>query len=241
MNESRDRGLAGFGWGEYYEKRARIFDDPLVASDYITPEGKIEDGLVQAMAGFIIAHLEPGPAHRFLDVGCACGVMLGNLIAAGMKGKQIVGIDVSPGMVEKARSSLPGVDFKVMEAASIGTLGKFDRILLWASLHYLDRRDYAGKVIGEVIRALEPGGRALIGWVPDSRKKEQYIAWRRALPRIDNSVRIERSDSLQWLWFDREEFQRLETDYPVKVRFFEHRDFPGAVKNFFFSVLVQVS
>jgi len=241
MKEIHDSGLAGFGWGEYYEKRARIFEDPLVASEYITPEGKIEDGLVQAMAGFILDRLRPGPAHRILDVGCACGVMLGNLIEAGMTGKQIVGIDVSPGMIEKARSSLPGVNFKVMEAANIGELGRFDRILLWGVTHYLDRRDYALTVIGELIRALEPGGRALIGWVPESRKKEQYIAWRRALPRIDNSVRIERNDSLQWLWFDREEFQRLETDYPVKVRFFEHRDFPGAVKDFFFSALIEVS
>src|SRR5689334_21998018 len=49
------------------------------------------------------------PHRKVLDVGCGTGLMSAKLAASG---RQVVGVDLSPGMIEQAqRSNGPGITF----------------------------------------------------------------------------------------------------------------------------------
>ena len=240
MKQAKDINLDGFDWGQYYEERSRRFTDPLVASEYITPEGKLESALIEAMTGFVIEHLAPVSTDRFLEIGCGCGVMLSSLADRGVLGPETSGIDVSPGMIEKARLMVTLATFEVMDAASVGKLGKkFDKILLWGVLHYLDRRDYVTAALRKITDVLRPGGKILLGWVPDADRKDDYVAWRKSLPAVDHSLRTPRKAGLEWLWFEKAFFRDLGNRYPASVEILEHRGFPGGLEHYFFSVLIR--
>jgi len=227
-------------WGEYYENRARHFDNPWVINEYVTPEGKVDCEIVKAMSGFVIEHLLPEPANTFMEVGCGCGVMLSNLWQKGMLGLEVQGIDVSPTMIEKAKKMVPQAKLTVLDAASVGRLNKqFDRILLWGVLHYLDSHKYVASTLKAVIRILKPSGTILLGWIPDSAMKAEYLLWRRSLKSVATELSSPKKPSLQWLWFEKEYFKSLDKRYPIRVEILDHHHIPIEINRFFFSVLIK--
>ena len=143
-------------------------------------------------------------------------------------------------MIEKARTMAPSANLTVIDAASVEKLGKkFDKILLWGVLHYLDRWDYVTTALDNIFGALRPGGKILLGWVPDAARKDDYVAWRNSLPAVDQSLRTPRKAGLEWLWFERDYFRELWNSDPLKIEILEHRPIPTELKRFFFSVLVS--
>jgi len=235
-----EKELTRHPWGEYYERRARRFEDPLVASEYITPEGRVDDELVEQMADYIIRELALGPEDHFLEIGCACGVIMNSLFRRGVLGAVVQGIDVAPTMIEKARKMIPGASFEVLDAASVEKLRRrFDKILLWGVVHYLNGFDYVDKVLDALLRTLKPSGAALVGWIPDAAMKDDYVAWRRGLSSVDNRLRIPRPASLQWLWFEKEYFKSLEKRSGIQVDILDHQAIPTVLNRFFFSVRIK--
>ena len=95
--------------------------------------------------------------RRALDLGCGTGSSLLPLLELGY---DVVGCDVSPGMVERARRKLPaGVPLVVADMCALSELGSFD--LIWAlndGLNYvLDGADVR-RAFAEVASRLRPGG-----------------------------------------------------------------------------------
>ena len=68
-----------------------------------------------------------------LDVGCGAGDTLAQL-----KGNRKVGIDISPKMIEVARSNYPDIEFLQMDAENIQLDEKFDVIVLSNVIGYFD-------------------------------------------------------------------------------------------------------
>jgi len=68
-----------------------------------------------------------------LDVGCGAGDTLAQL-----KGNKKVGIDISPKMIEVARSNYPDIEFLQMDAENIQLDEKFDVIVLSNVIGYFD-------------------------------------------------------------------------------------------------------
>ena len=60
-----------------------------------------------------------------LEIGCGTGELL-----AGLKSTNKTGIDFSPAMIEIARKNNPGIQFEVMDAASVSFDKKFDVIII---------------------------------------------------------------------------------------------------------------
>ena len=113
---------------------------------------------------FSVGKLQPG--ERVVDVGCGGGI--DSLIAAKMVGSsgRVIGIDMTPAMADKARSSAcaagtPNVEFRegFGEALPVED-GWADVVISNGVLNLMPDKDAA---LREMARVLKPGGRLQIG------------------------------------------------------------------------------
>jgi arsenite methyltransferase len=128
----------------------------------------IPEASVASFAGtgnpFSVGGLQPG--ERVIDVGCGGGI--DSLIAASMVGPSghVIGIDMTPSMVEKARASaaaanVNNVEFRegFGEALPVED-GWADVVISNGVLNLMPDKDAA---LREMARVLNPGGRLQIG------------------------------------------------------------------------------
>lgn len=124
---------------------------------------------------------EPGPGETVVDVGCGAG--LDSLIAAKMVGPEgsVIGVDMTPVMLEKARaaaelSGLENVEFHQGYAETLPVPDGWADVVI--SNGVLNLAPDKSSVLGEMFRALKPGGRLQIGdilvqkAVPESAKRD---------------------------------------------------------------------
>jgi SAM-dependent methyltransferase len=116
---------------------------------------------------------KPAPGERVLDVGSGAGI--DSLIAARMVGEdgQVVGIDMTPAMLAKARlaaaeSGIENVEFRhgFMEELPVDD-GWADVLISNGVLNLTPNKPRA---LAEMFRALRPGGRLQIGDILVSRE-----------------------------------------------------------------------
>ncbi|GAA1185334.1 class I SAM-dependent methyltransferase [Ornithinimicrobium humiphilum] len=131
-----------------------------IADDYARalPDTRAESPLELAMVEVFADRVRD--AGTVLDGGCGTGRMARHLTGLGC---QVVGVDLSPGMVEQARRLSPGVDLTV---ASLLDLpfgdATFAGVLLWYStIHVPD--DQLPGLLAEAVRVVRPGGSLLLG------------------------------------------------------------------------------
>jgi SAM-dependent methyltransferase len=96
--------------------------------------------------------------ETLLDVGTGPGDFLCRLRAAGHRGR-LVGVDLSPGMIERARAAVSDVDFLIADAAALPFLdAAFDIVTARHMLYHVPDIPAA---LSEMRRVLKPGGRFL--------------------------------------------------------------------------------
>ncbi|GAA4955158.1 class I SAM-dependent methyltransferase [Streptomonospora halophila] len=101
----------------------------------------------------LIGELDPRPGERILDAGCGTGDLAATLADAGA---EVVGIDSSPEMIDRARERFPHLDLRVADLRSLDLEPGFDAVLSNAVLHWIPE---AGAAAAGIARALRPGGR----------------------------------------------------------------------------------
>ena len=108
-----------------------------------------------------LAALDLRPSDRLLDVGCGTGAAVRR---AARIADRAVGVDLSPAMIERARAwpDLPrDIEFRVGESGRLPVGdGEFTAVLCTNSFHHYPDPDAAA---AEMRRAIEPGGRIVIG------------------------------------------------------------------------------
>jgi SAM-dependent methyltransferase len=106
-----------------------------------------------------------GASDRILDLGCGTGVIARILRERLGGAANIVGVDASLPMIEKARSIEPELDLRLGNAIALPFAdGSFDLVLCQEMLQFVPDRTAA---LREARRVLSPGGRFLVGiWRP---------------------------------------------------------------------------
>jgi SAM-dependent methyltransferase len=105
--------------------------------------------------GEIINKAHPTSKSRFLDVGCGTGHHVSSL---GAKGFDVLGIDISPSMIDKARENYPDYKFEVADALNDGAFDpeSFTHILcMYFTIYYL--KDKA-QFFNNCMKWIMPGG-----------------------------------------------------------------------------------
>ncbi|WP_443060750.1 class I SAM-dependent DNA methyltransferase [Streptomyces sp. NBC_00448] len=123
-----------------------------------------KDGQITA-GSWLIAELPP--AARVLDLGCGTGLPTARqFVEAGMR---VTGVDLSAGMLARARSNVPEAEFVQADVADLVdggplTAGGFSAIAAFFTLLMLPRAEIPATLTA-VRELLEPGGLLALGMV----------------------------------------------------------------------------
>lgn len=79
------------------------------------------------------------PNGKILDLGCGMGEPVAKYFID--KGFQVIGVDGSSKMIEKARRYIPQAEFYVQDMRHLNLREKFDAMVLWHSLFHLSQDD----------------------------------------------------------------------------------------------------
>lgn len=122
----------------------------------------VVDGADGEEAAFdLLAKLVAGSGRPVLDAGCGPGRTSALLAERDL---QVVGIDLSPGMIEVARRDHPDLDFRVGSMTALDLPdGSVAGIVSWWSIIHLPR-DVVPQAFAEFHRVLAPGGVLLLGF-----------------------------------------------------------------------------
>jgi trans-aconitate 2-methyltransferase len=102
----------------------------------------------------LMARIPPLEPRTIVDLGCGDGPVTA-LLAERWPAAEIVGIDSSPAMLERARSVCPSVRFFEADIANWRPEMPVDLIYSNAALHWLDRHM---KLLPDLLRNVAPGG-----------------------------------------------------------------------------------
>lgn len=149
---------------EYLTATRAAYDT--VAADYATLlAGALEsnpfDRAVLALYADLVRGAAPGGARRVVEVGCGPGRITAHL---GGLGLDMLGIDLSPAMIEQARRRHPDLDFRVGEMTALDLPpGGAAGVVAWYSLIHIPPAEHPAVLAG-FRRVLAPGGHLLLAF-----------------------------------------------------------------------------
>ena len=129
------------------------------------------------------------------DLGCGPGMATQHLHDQGVS---VLGIDISPRMIERASQLHPGVDFKCEDFTRLEVLdNQWAGIVALYSLIHLPREEVQG-VLRDFFRVLAPGGFLLLAFHLGSETRHASDWWDR--PVELDFVFFEMSEMLSYVW-----------------------------------------
>ncbi|MFG1839667.1 class I SAM-dependent DNA methyltransferase [Micromonospora sp. NPDC049175] len=159
-----------------------------VAEDYATllPDTRAEAALDLAVVDAFAEAVTAGGDTRVLDAGCGAGRMSRYLTD---RGCLVHGVDLSPGMVVRARRDHPDLMFTVGSLTALPYPdGRFAGVLLWYSTIHTPPAGQA-RVFAEVARVLRPTGHLLVGFQAGEGTRDLSEPYRR---RFGHEIHLER-------------------------------------------------
>ena len=102
-----------------------------------------------------LAGIAVGDSASLLEVGCGTGVL--TRVLAGMPGvESVVGVDLAPSLLDRARDLAPDIRFEQADARSLPFAdGSFDLVVFDSTLSHVPEPERA---LAEAARVLRPGG-----------------------------------------------------------------------------------
>jgi ubiquinone/menaquinone biosynthesis C-methylase UbiE len=181
----------------------RPVDYDSVASDYNRRyETNAFEGIRATLRGFVAdSH---GPV---VEVGCGTGHWIGELAGAGVP--YVVGLDLSLGMLRRARAALPLAPFVRGAAEALPFAdGSLDRLFCVNALHHFPT---PSRFIAECRRVLRPGGGVLTIGLDPHVGQDQWWIYEYFPSALDADRRRYPSAPTIRAWFAAEGFERRTT------------------------------
>lgn len=157
-----------------YEQEARSAWDRMAGTNAMyficsgrddwTPEQFFADG-ERFVAAEVLPRLRPGLGReRALDLGCGIGRLARPLAG---RFREVIGLDISPSMIEQARTmhpDRPGLRFEVCSGAGVESVaaGSLDLFFSFIVLQHIPDREVVWSYLREAARTLRPGGQLLV-------------------------------------------------------------------------------
>jgi SAM-dependent methyltransferase len=116
--------------------------------------------------GYIINSTSPSSQSKILDIGCGTGHHVSSL---GSKGLDVLGIDISPSMIEKAKTNFPDYKFNVGDALNnhLFESNSFTHILcMYFTIYYFQDK---AQFFNNCFKWLMPGGYLIVHLVERDR------------------------------------------------------------------------
>lgn len=146
------------------ERREREFENAISHSyyrDYHEPP--IMTSHARSFVEYVARAIKPG--DRVLDLGCASGVLWPLFREFFPSDVMLVGVDLSPGMLEVAQKNFPEGDFRVGSFLSIPSgPGEFDVVIVSSAFHHIND-SFLSAALTEISRVLDEHG-LLVGREP---------------------------------------------------------------------------
>jgi SAM-dependent methyltransferase len=203
-----------------------------------------EDGaLYESMIASICAQAGLDRSSTVLEVGCA-----GGFLALGLAPRvaQYVGVDVSAPAIELARRlDLPNAEFRHVNGKRLPFEDDgFDAAISYDVVTNFPDFDAVARLVRESVRVVRPGGRVLIGSVPDRATEGQYVERVAAVGRDLEArygpvqVPVENAGRITSFYFDRDDFVALGRELGMTATLLDiHADNPYA--GFRFNVVYE--
>lgn len=143
--------------------------------------------------------------HDVLDLGCGNGLL--DIVLSGLC-RRVTAVERVPELAERARENTAGCANVEVVAGDATELvewdRRFDRILVWEALQLMAPADV--RVLFQRMAGwLQPGGRIVLGCVPDARRREAfldaYLDGVRQSPRLspdEKAAIIARNERASW-------------------------------------------
>src|SRR4051812_30988132 len=120
-----------------------------------------------------------GESCSVLDVACGPGLVTA---AAAARGARAVGVDLSPKMIDLARTLHPSLTFEVADIVKLPfPEGSFDAVVCNFGLGHFPRPDEA---IAQCVRVLKPGGRIALAWWDNLERQRLQAVFREAITAV---------------------------------------------------------
>ena len=126
-----------------------------LSNDWDCTQYEREGGFVWELGAPLVQTLDPQPGERVLDIGCGPGQLTAKIAQSGA---EVLGIDVSPSMIKRARKNYPQIAFEVIDATHMEFNAEFNAVFSNAALHWILK---PVEVVSRIRNALKPGGRFL--------------------------------------------------------------------------------
>jgi tRNA (cmo5U34)-methyltransferase len=160
--------------------------DPATVDEYLQRVG----GLAPRLAGeAALVEVLPAAPERVADLGCGDGRVAALVLGARPSVTELIAVDASPPMLEKARSRFATDErVRVVEhdlRDAIDALGDFDLVVTGFAIHHLDDARKR-ELIAEVAKSLRPGGVFANLEVIKSATPELHATFRAAIGRAED-------------------------------------------------------
>jgi len=140
------------------KEKKQIFDDwsDKYEQWFKTPLGRI---VRETELNLLMESLNPQPGETILDAGCGTGIFTTDFLE---KGPKVVGMDISPKMLEVAAYKAKGLDFLPVKGNILDLPfldGYFDKVISNTAIEFIADGE---KAVSELFRVLKPGGALVI-------------------------------------------------------------------------------
>jgi ubiquinone/menaquinone biosynthesis C-methylase UbiE len=135
------------------------------------------------MIDSIVTQMTASPGTELLEIGCASGFLAYGLAP---KVKRYVGVDVAAPAVAAAQAlRIPNAQFRQADGERLPFADcSFDCVVCYDVVTNFPDFQIVGGIVHDALRVVRPGGRVLIGSIPDAAMKEPFEERAREVSRL---------------------------------------------------------